>query len=54
MTDISCPYARISYGENTLENVYIDKLDKYARLAQEVKEIRDKAVKIIPVIVSSL
>jgi hypothetical protein len=35
--DISCAYERISHGENTLQKVYVDKLEKYAMLAREVK-----------------
>jgi hypothetical protein len=52
--DISCPYGCISYGENTLRKVYVDKLEKYARLAQEIKADQYMLMEIIPVIVSSL
>jgi hypothetical protein len=52
--NISCAYGQSSYGENTLEKVDIDKLEKYARLAQEVKMTGDMPVKIISVIVSFL
>jgi hypothetical protein len=54
MIDISCPYGRISHREKTLAKVYNDKLEKYARLVQKVKAIRDMLVEIIPVIISSL
>jgi hypothetical protein len=51
--DISCPDRRMSYEENTLEKVYIDKRDKYRRLAEETKQIRRMEVKIIPIVISS-
>jgi hypothetical protein len=54
LIDISCPYGRISYGENTLEKVYVDKLVKYGRLARELETIRNMKVEIIPIIASLL
>jgi hypothetical protein len=54
MMDISCPYGRIAHGENTVQKVSIDRLEKYEQMAQEVKEDRDMPVDIIPVIVSSI
>jgi hypothetical protein len=33
LIDISCPDGRISYGANTLEKAYIDKKEKYSKLA---------------------
>jgi hypothetical protein len=54
LIDISCPYERISYGANTLEKVYIDKKEKYNKLAQGTSNIREMHVEIIPIIVSSL
>jgi N-glycosylase/DNA lyase len=54
LIDISCLYGRISYGANTLEKVYIDKKEKYIKLAQETSNIREMHVEIIPIIVSSL
>jgi hypothetical protein len=54
LIDISCPYGRISYGENTLEKVYVDKLEKYGRLARDLETIRNMKVEIIPIIASSL
>jgi hypothetical protein len=39
---------------NTLEKVYIDKKEKYGKLAQETSNIREIHVEIIPIIVSSL
>jgi hypothetical protein len=54
LVDISCPDGRISYGESTLEKVYVEKLVKYGRLAREFETIRGMRVEIIPVIVSSL
>jgi hypothetical protein len=52
--DISCPYGRISYGENTLQKVYVHMLEKYTRLTREIKADRNMSVEIIPIIVSSL
>jgi hypothetical protein len=54
LIDISCPSRRISDGANTLEKVYIDKKDKYSKLAQETSNIREIYVEIIPIIVLSL
>jgi hypothetical protein len=54
LIDISCPYGRISFGDNTLEKVYVDKLVKYGRLARELQTLRHMRVEIIPVIVSSM
>jgi sialic acid synthase SpsE len=54
LIDISCPYRRISYGANILEKVYIDKKEKYSKLAQERSNIQEMHVEIIPIIVSSL
>jgi hypothetical protein len=53
-TEISCPSARMSYEENTLEKMYFDKMDKSRRLAEETKHIRAIEVKITPIIISSL
>jgi hypothetical protein len=52
--EVSCPYGRKSYGENTLEKVYLDKMVKYRDLADQTKRIRRMDVQIIPIIVSSL
>jgi hypothetical protein len=54
LIDISCPFGRISYGENTLDKVSLDKRAKYRELATELRRIRGMKVIIIPVIVSSL
>jgi hypothetical protein len=54
LIDISCPYGRIAYRKNTLEKVYVDKMEKYRRLADEIRAIRRMPVEIIPIIVSSL
>jgi hypothetical protein len=44
----------MSYGNNTLGNVYVDKMHKYSELAREIRRVRRMRVKIIPIIVSSL
>jgi hypothetical protein len=44
----------MSYEENTLEKVYIDKNSKYRRSTQETKQIRGMEAKIILIIISSL
>jgi hypothetical protein len=54
MIDISCPTGRISYGENTSQKMYVDKLEKSMMLARDVKAEREMSVEIIPVIVSPL
>jgi hypothetical protein len=54
LIDISCLYGRISYGGNTSETVYIDKLEKYRRLTHETGTIRGMKIETIRVIVSSL
>jgi hypothetical protein len=52
--DVSCPYGRITYGDNSLEVAYEEKIRKYTRLATEVRNLTGTYVTIIPVIVSSL
>jgi hypothetical protein len=54
LIDISCPFGRISYRDNTLDKVSLDKRAKYKELASELRRIRGMKVAIIPVIVSSL
>jgi hypothetical protein len=52
LIDISCPSGRISYEASTLEKVYIDKKEKYSKLAQEISIIQDMHVKIMLITVS--
>jgi hypothetical protein len=54
LIDILCPVGRISYGQDSLKKVYVDKLEKDADLARELQRLRHMTVQIIPVIVSSL
>jgi hypothetical protein len=51
--DMSCPDGCISYGANTLEKLYIEKKQKYNRLAQETRNVQETQMEIIPLIVSS-
>jgi hypothetical protein len=44
---ISCPYGRFSDGQNKVEKVYLHKLEKHNRLADETKTIRNICAKII-------
>jgi hypothetical protein len=42
--EFSCRYGRISHGENTLELTYRHNHETYARLAEELRELRSKKV----------
>jgi hypothetical protein len=53
LIDILCPYGHISYGANTFEKAYIDKKEKYSKLAEEISNIREIHVEIIPTMISS-
>jgi hypothetical protein len=53
LIDISCPDGCISYRMSPLEKLYLDKKEKYSRLAQETSNIREIRVAIIPISVSS-
>jgi hypothetical protein len=52
--EFSCPYGRISHGQNTLELTYRHKHEKYARLAEELRQLSGKKVRVTVVIVSSM
>jgi hypothetical protein len=54
LIDISGAYGRISSGAHTFEKVYIDKKEKYSKLAQETSNIRETHMEIISIIVWSL
>jgi hypothetical protein len=51
--EITCPYGKISHGENTLKHTFEYKRNKYAALAAEVETITGDKVRVIPIIVSS-
>jgi hypothetical protein len=52
LIDISWSCTSISYGANTLEKVYVEKKEKYSRLARAISNIQEIGVEIIPIIVS--
>jgi hypothetical protein len=52
LIEFSCPYGRISHGRNTLEFTYRQKKEKYASLAEELRELRRQKVRVPAIIVS--
>jgi hypothetical protein len=54
LIDISCPDGLISSGMSTLAKAYLDKKEKYTRLAEETSNIRQMHMEVIPIILSSL
>ena len=54
LLEFSCPYGRISHGKDTLELTYQHKKEKYASLAEELRQLRRQDVRVTAVIVSSM
>jgi hypothetical protein len=52
--EFSCPYGQTSEGRNTLESTFEVKSRKYEQLAQEIRELTGKKVRVTAVIVSSM
>jgi hypothetical protein len=52
--EVTCPYGYTSRGQITLERAYEEKLQKYEPLAQEIRQVTQKRVRVTAVIVSSM
>jgi hypothetical protein len=52
--EFSCPYGYMTHERNTLEHTFQQKIQKYARLAQEISEITHIRARVSAMIVSSL
>jgi hypothetical protein len=54
IVEFSCPYGYISHGRDSLIKVYEEKKRKYAELANALKRVTGKQVRVTAVIVSSM